>query len=169
MVSLLLFVISVVATLVHYYVKKKRFTPKLAEVFLSYVLLFMIGVMGLLTAYALLLMENKVVVQIGWPRGSPFAFQMAMTNLSYGILGILSYWIRGRFWDAVIIGWSIFLVGCFAVHVSDYYEFANNAPLNIGVSLWFYDLFSPLIALPTLIYIRTKGKLFGNSFIGASE
>lgn len=156
MISVFLFLIAVVATLAHLYFKKQWNLPKASEVFLSYVLLFMIGVMGLLTAYALIFMGPKVARQIGWQPGSPFESEMAMANLSYGVLGILSYWIRGRFWDATIIGWSVFLIGCFSVHLNDYLTYGNNAPLNIGVSLWFYDLFSPMVALPTLIYLRSK-------------
>ena len=79
--------------------------PGAAEVLLGFVLLFNMGITSLLAAYAHLFMGPLIAEQIGWLPGSPFQFEIGMANLSYGILGVLAFWFRGRFWDAAIIGW----------------------------------------------------------------
>lgn len=130
--------------------------PGAAEVLLGFVLLFNMGITSLLAAYAHLFMGPLIAEQIGWLPGSPFQFEIGMANLSYGILGVLAFWFRGRFWDAAIIGWSIFLLGCFAGHLHDYLVNGNNAPLNIGIYIWFNDLILPIFMLATLYFIRLR-------------
>lgn len=127
-----------------------------SEIFLAYILFFNMGITGLLAAYAHIFMGPEIAKEIGWQPGSPFQFEMGMANLSYGVLGILAYWIRGRFWEAACIGWSILLLGCFVGHLIDYYVHGNNAPLNIGYYIWFYDLFLPILVLILLSIYRRK-------------
>lgn len=148
MLSIFSFIIAVLCTLVHLVYKK----GSKAEVFLSYLLFFSMGVMGLFAAYAHLFKGPEIAHLIGWPAHNPFQFEIGVANLSYGVLGLLAYWIRGRFWDAAIIGWSIFLLGCFISHLI----YQNLAPLNIGIFLWFNDLFLPLLFLSLLYYLRSK-------------
>jgi hypothetical protein len=114
------------------------------------------GFMSILAAFAHIFMGPETAAQIGWEAGSPFQFEMGVANLSYGVLGVMAFWIRGRFWDAAIIGWSILLLGCFVGHVIDYLVTGNNAPLNIGPYIWAYDLILPLFLLVTLSYIRKR-------------
>ncbi len=157
MLGIALFILAVVFTLGHLAYTKEWGSPKAKEVFLSYVLFFNLGILGLLAAYAHIFMGPETAKMIGW-QTSPFQFEMGMTNLSFGVLGVLSYWIRGRFWDATIIGWSIVFLGCFIGHVMDYYLHNNTAPYNIGIYIWFTDLFLPLLALATLFCLRCKTK-----------
>lgn len=159
MLSVYLFVLALVFTFGTVAYKKEWNLPKFAEIFLGYVLFINVGVMGFLAAYAHVFMGPQTALLIGWKPGSPFQFEMGMANLSYGVLGILSICIRGRFWDAVAIGWSVLLLGCFVGHLISYYIFHNTAPYNIGVFLWFNDLFLPLLVLATLIYLRFRTKI----------
>lgn len=152
--DLFLFACAVILAILTIAYKEKWNCPKFAEIFLGYVLLFNIGIMSLLAAYAHVFMGPEIAKLIGWQAGSPFQFEMGMANLSYGVLGMLAFWIRGRFWDAVIIGWSVLLLGCFVGHVMDYYANDNTAPYNIGGHIWFYDLFLPILVLTTLNYLR---------------
>lgn len=156
MLILFLFVIALFFTFGHLAYKNEWNFSKFIEVFLSYILFFNLGVMGILAAYAHVFMGPEIAKQIGWQPGSPFQFEMGMANLSFGVLGILSYWIRGRFWDATIIGWNVLFLGCFVGHVINYFDYHNNAPLNIGFYIWFSDLFLPLLALTMLTYLRTR-------------
>jgi hypothetical protein len=159
MVSIILFVCAIIFTLCHLTYKKEWYYPKSIEVFLSYILLFNMGLMGLLGAYAHVFLGPETARSIGWQPGSPFQFEIGMANLSYGVLGILAFWIRGRFWDASIIGWSVLFFGCFVGHVMDYYKNHNTAPYNIGPYIWFYDLFLPILVLLLFYLLRTsKGK-----------
>lgn len=154
MVSIILFIIALVFTVGHLTYYKEWHVPKAVEVLLAYLLFFNMGIMGLLGAYAHVFMAPETARSIGWAPGSPFQFEIGMANLSYGVLGILSYWFRGRFWDASIIGWSVLFFGCFVGHVINYYTDNNTAPYNIGPYIWFYDLLLPILILTLWAYLR---------------
>jgi hypothetical protein len=156
MLNIVFFACTIVFTFCHIAYKKEWHPPKCIEIFLAYLLFFNMGLMGLLAGYAHVFMGPEIAKSIGWQAGSPFQYEMGMANLSYGVLGVISFWIRGRFWDASIIGWSVLLLGCFIGHVINYYTFHNTAPYNIGPYIWFYDLFLPLLALSLLFYLRVK-------------
>lgn len=158
MLASFLGLLAIIFSIAHVLFKKVKERPQIAEVFLSYLLFFNMGIMGLLAAYAHVFMGPEIAKQIGWLPGSPFQYEIGMANLSYGVLGLLAYWRRGRFWEACIIGWSIFLIGCLVGHVMDYLEHHNTAPLNIGVYIWIYDLFLPLIVLALLGYVTGSKK-----------
>lgn len=126
------------------------------EAFLSFVLFFNMGLMGIIAAYGHVFMGPEIAREIGWQTGSPFQFEVGMANLSYGILGVLAYWCRGRFWDAAGMGWSLLLLGCFVGHLIDYYTHGNNAPYNMGLFVWFNDLALPVLVLASLYYLNQK-------------
>lgn len=154
MLSVVLFVIAVVCTFATLAYKRDWRLPQSVEVFLGYVFLFCVGIMSLLAAYAHVFMGPETAQSIGWPSGSPFQFEIGMANLSYGVLGVLAFWIRGRFWDACAIGWSVFVLGCFYGHLVQYYQFHDVAPYNIGYPIWFYDLALPIVVLTALSYLH---------------
>lgn len=147
MLSVYLLGLAIVFTVIQLTWKWEWQTPKIVEVFLSYILFFCVGVMGILGAYAHLFMGPEIAQLIGWPAGSPFQFEVGMANFSYGVIGLMSFWLRGSFWGAVIIGWSIFLLGCFVGHLSSYIFESNTAPYNIGIHIWFFDLILPFILI----------------------
>lgn len=156
MVSIILFICAILFTVGHLMYKKDGHSPKPTEVFLSYILFFNMGLMGLLAAYAHVFMGPETARSIGWEPGSPFQYEIGMANLAFGVLGILSYWFRGSFWDAAIIGWSVLFFGCFIGHVINYYTENNTAPYNIGPYIWFYDLLLPILVLVLLYRLRSS-------------
>jgi len=154
MLSICLFIFALLFTAAHIHLKKIEDAKSCLEVLLSYILFFNMGVMSLLGAYAHVFMAPLTASSIGWAPGSPFQYEVGVANLSYGILGILSYWIRGRFWAAALIGWSVFLLGCFAGHIINYYETGNAAVNNIGAFIWFNDLLLPLFSLALFAFMK---------------
>ena len=72
MVSVILFVIAIIFTICHLAYKKEWHYPKSVETFLSYILFFNMGLMGLLGAYAHVFMAAETARSIGWAPGSPF-------------------------------------------------------------------------------------------------
>lgn len=154
MVSVLLFICAVTFTICHLSYKKEWLYPKSVETFLSYILFFNMGIMGLLGAYAHVFMGPETARSIGWEPGSPFQFEVGMANLAFGVLGILCYWFRNQFWDASIIGWGVLFLGCFVGHVINYYTENNTAPYNIGPYIWFYDLILPILVFALLCSLR---------------
>jgi hypothetical protein len=76
---------------------------------------------------------------------------VAVANLSVGILGILCYWIRGNFWVATVIGFSVWWLGDAVVHIRSIVVESNYAPNNAGMTLYL-DILIPLILIALLIY-----------------
>lgn len=158
MVSILLFLCAIIFTVSQLTYKQEWYFPKSVETFLSFILLFNMGIMGLLGAYAHVLMAPETARSIGWEPGSPFQFEVGMANLAFGVLGVLSYWIRGKFWDAAIIGWCVLFLGCFVGHVINYYTENNTAPYNIGPYIWFYDLLLPILVIGLFASLRLSNR-----------
>lgn len=80
-----------------------------AEAFLVSQLFINIGVRGVLAFAAnwLPLFSGNIAEKYGWEKQNSFQKEIAAADGAFGLLGILSYWIRGDFWTATIIGVSI--------------------------------------------------------------
>jgi len=87
---------------------------------------------------------------------------VAVANLSVGVLGILCYWIRGNFWVATVIGFSIWWLGAGAVHIREIVASANYAPKNAGATPYM-DILVPivLIALLAFDWVSIREKHYG--------
>lgn len=154
MLPLFLFILAILASIIHLSVTKKWKNTS-AEVLLSYIILFNIGLMGLLAFYSHLFMADETARMIGWAPGSPFQSEIGMANLSYGVLGILAFWYRGLFWFATVLGQAIFFLGAFIVHMIQISQ-GDFAPFNAGPLVWIGDLVLPLFSL-FLLYHYLKG------------
>ena len=95
--------------------------------------------------------SDRVAEFIGWPRGNPFQKEVAFTNLSIGLLGLLCFWFRGDFWTATAVGSSIFSFGAAYVHIHDMHENKNYAPGNTGPVLYVSDILVPTAILILLV------------------
>lgn len=110
--------------------------------------------MGLLAFYAHTFLADNTAEKIGWATGSPFQFEVAVANLSYGLLGIIAYVSKPPFIKATIIGYTVFVVGAFVGHLIQYQK-GDIAPYNIGLFVWFNDLLIPLLLL-SLLTLKEK-------------
>jgi hypothetical protein len=152
MISLVLFGFAIVFTLIHISMKHKELS--VAEILLSYILFFNIGLMSLIAFSGHIFNPNEIAKLIGWAPGNPFQFEVGVADLAFGVLGVLAIYYRGLFWLATVIGSSIFLLGDFITHVIQYTQ-GNSAPYNIGIFVWVADLFIPLLSIFLLIlYFR---------------
>jgi hypothetical protein len=151
--------LAILFTLVQIIYKNQRFNvKKYSEIFLSYILFFYVGFGSFIATYGHIFNSIETAELIGWPPSPFFQFELGITSLAFGTLGILARWIKGRFWEATITGWSIFLLGCFIGHIISYNTIGDVAPLNFGAFLWFNDFFMPLLTIALLIFIRFKKK-----------
>lgn len=154
MISLILFIFAIVFTLIHTAMRHKE--TSIIEMFLSYLIFFNIGFMGLIAFCGHIFKPNEIAALIGWAPGSPFQSEVGMADLAFGVLGILSIYFRGLFWFATILGASIFFLGDFFIHIIQYNQ-GDIAPYNIGILVWFGDLFVPILAIILLIaYFRGR-------------
>ena len=94
---------------------------------------------------------DTTAASIGWPAGNPFQSEVAVANLAVGILSILCYWMRGNFWTATAIGFSVWWMGDAVVHIRSIVVSANYAPNNAGVTLYM-DILLPVILIALLVY-----------------
>jgi hypothetical protein len=108
---------------------------KCIELLLLYQIVFSLGVTSLFAFVALTLMKEYIAAYTGWP-ACPFEQQLANVNLAFGLLGMASIWLRGLFWVATILGFSIWILGDGIHHLYEYVVLHNAAAGNIGVPLW---------------------------------
>jgi hypothetical protein len=138
--------------------KYTRTTRRVAELFLFYILFFCVGFQGLVGFYGHAFRADEVAGKIGWPTGSPFQFEIAVTNLAFGVLGILCAKFRGNFWLATGIGSSIFYLGAAVGHIRDMIVNHNYAPYNTGLLLYVGDILVPGLVIYFMILYFRKGK-----------
>jgi hypothetical protein len=79
---------------------------------------------------------------------------VAVTNLAFGVLGLLCARLRGTFWYATAIGQGIFLLGASVVHAREMIKEKNFNPGNAG-PIFYFDILLPLAHLALL---RAYGK-----------
>lgn len=128
-------------------------SEKFAEIALLSILTVQVGLGSLWAFLGHAFMPDVIATYIGWPTGSPFQLEVAFANLSFGVMGLLSWKFRGEFWMATIIGFSVFYLGAAYGHIMDALINLNYSPGNIGAPLYI-DIVIPLLLLLLLVYHR---------------
>jgi hypothetical protein len=145
-------VLGLVVGAVHLYLDKQpRTKGRVAEIFLLWLLVISVGLASISGFIAHTVFADTTAASIGWPAGNPFQSEVAVANLAVGILGILCYWMRGNFWIASVIGFSIWWLGDAVVHIRSIVVEANYAPNNAGVT-FYLDILVPVILIVLLVY-----------------
>jgi hypothetical protein len=108
-------------------------------------LLWLVGVNGVILASGHLLEPTRTAAGIGWPT-SPFQFEVGLTNLLLGALGLMTGWFDRDFWLATIVAFSIYMLGAAAGHVRSMIRERNFAPGNAGYIFW-YDVLAPILLI----------------------
>lgn len=162
-VLLSLYVIGIIAFFIHVYrlPPATRTYSKIIELLLLYQIVFSLGLTSILAFFGLTFMAESIAEYTGWP-SCPFEQQLANVNLAFGVLGILSIWVRGHFWTATIIGFSVWILGDGVHHFLKWQFGGNNTPGNLGVPLY-TDIAVPIILLILLyLYLSDikKNKIF---------
>jgi hypothetical protein len=155
MPSLVFFIIGLIIAIIQLAVSKS-FTNKgrRYEIILLYYIVFVIGINGILDFFAHTVYAVQTAESIGWPPNNPFQTEVAFANLSYGVAGIVSIWLRGRFWLAAIITSGVFLFSAGVGHIYQISVNHNYSVNNAGMILY-TDLLTPIIGL-ILYFLYTK-------------
>lgn len=140
-------ILSIVAAILQIYLIH---TP-VVESFLLWFLVIGIGLEGVWGFMGHFFRADKIAKFIGWPKGNPFQKEVAFANLSYGITGIMCFWIHGTFWIAVAAASSIFLYGAAYGHIIEIRKNKNYAPGNAGPVLYIAGILKPTVVLVLLI------------------
>jgi hypothetical protein len=150
--SLFFLVLALVVGAVHVYLDKHpRTKGRVAEIFLLWFLVIAVGVTSVVAFIAHTVFADTTAASIGWPAGNPFQSEVAVANLAVGILGILCYWMRGNFWVATAIGFSVWWLGDAVVHIRSIVVEANYAPNNAGMT-FYLDILVPVMLIALLVY-----------------
>jgi hypothetical protein len=152
LVSLFFLVLGLVVGAVHLFVDKQpRTTARVAQIFLLWLLVITVGIQGIFAFIGHTIYADATAASIGWPAGNPFQSEVAVANLTVGVLGILCYWMRGSFWNATAIGFAVWWLGDAVVHIRSIVLSANYAPNNAGVT-FYLDILVPVILIALLAY-----------------
>jgi hypothetical protein len=132
------------------------FRNAIPETILAYILLFNIGFQGLLAGFMHWYgpTADKIAVKIGWLPKSPFQKEVAAADAAFGVLGILSFFIRDNFLVATVIGASFMLFFMGIGHVLDTKKSGNVSPYNAG-SVVYFDLLLPIAMIVLLVLGKT--------------
>jgi hypothetical protein len=160
MIFIVLFMASVLGALVHLYVTRSISWTKqrVVEVLLLYFLCVSWGVgIGVATVWGHIFHPDLIAASVGWEPGNPFQVELGFACVGLALLGVLSIWLRGVFWVAPTVGWSVFFLGAAYVHLREMVARGHLSFEHIHpVLVW--DLVTPPIVLSLLvIHIRLGG------------
>ena len=131
---------------------------KLIGYLLLYVLFYGYGIGGIWNFVGHFFAADMVAASVGWPAGNPFQQELAFYALGTGAVGLLTPWVRDRFWMAAALAPSIFVYGAAFTHVQDYLVNDNTAPANWSVAAVAANLIIPTVVLGLLwAYARAGG------------
>jgi hypothetical protein len=132
----------------------------LFEAFVAWFFFAAVGLGGVWAFMGHAFEADEVAKQIGWPSGNPFQFEVAVANLSYGVLGLLCLHYRGLFRWATAVVYSVFLWGAAYGHIYEIAVNNNHEPGNAGFVLY-ADIITPLLLLGMLkaLHLRERPKL----------
>ena len=152
MAGLFFLFLGLIVGAVHVYLDNQpRTKGRLVEISLLWLLVITVGIQGIFAFIAHTVFADATAASIGWTAGNPFQSEVAVANLSVGVLGILCYWMRGSFWNATVIGFSVWWLGDAVVHIRSVVVSANYAPNNAGLTLPM-DILMPVILIALLAY-----------------
>lgn len=159
MINSILFLVAVVATIVHLSSRKKvRSNGGAIEVLLSYLIPLNIGVMALIIWIADAFYASETAKMMGWLTNSPFQYEVAVANLGFAIVGILSIWQRKGFWLATVLANSTYVLGCAWGHYRLFY--AHTTAMHQGFFLFIDSILLPIVLLALTLMYAKQNKYF---------
>lgn len=159
---LVLYALGLIAFAIHVRAlpSRARTGSRIVELLLLYQIVFSLGLTSLLAFFGLTFWADTAANMLGWP-ASPFEQELANVNLAFGILGIMSIWLRGSFWIATIVGFSIWIFGDGIHHILEAVLHGNYTDGNIGLPLY-TDLIVPAVLCVLLVLylknLRASGR-----------
>jgi hypothetical protein len=148
--GVLMVILAIIYSMIHRMVNKKI---DLFEISYRWFALFALGFTAIYAFVMHAFFPDFTAASIGWPT-SPFQFEVAMANLGFGVIAILSFYKNYGFRLATVIGNACWLWGDAIGHM---YQMAAHHNFTVGnAGSWFYmDVFLPLFLLICIIKLRS--------------
>jgi hypothetical protein len=130
-----LFIIGLVAGFISLLsIPKPRKINTVAEAFLSYYMLFPIGISNLVNFVFHVFLGDIAAKFIGW-ENSPFQAEVGFASLGIGIAGVIAFKASLPFRFATLIPPAVFSLGAAGGHVYQMIAARNFSPGNVGLVL----------------------------------
>ena len=130
-----LLIIGLIAGLISLLSKPRpRRTSTVAEAFLSYYMLFSIGISNLINFVFHVFFGDTAAKFIGWDN-SPFQAEVGFASLGIGIAGVIAFKANLPFRFATFIPPAVFSLGAAGGHIYQMIAARNFSPGNVGLVL----------------------------------
>lgn len=132
---------------------KPRSKNVIAEAFLSYYMLFAIGINNLVNFVFHVFFGDMAAEFIGWAN-SPFQAEVGFASLGIGIVGLMAFRAGLPFRVATYIPPAVFSLGAAGGHIYQMIAAHNFSPGNVGLVLP-TDIILPVVGF-VLLYLSYK-------------
>ena len=147
--GLFLFFVAVILSILNHFTNPKL---QFVEIFYRWVALLPLGFTAIYAFVMHAFFPDFTAATIGWSN-SPFQYEVAMANLGFGVIGILSFRASYGFRLATVIANTCWLWGDAVGHSYQMISHHNFAPGNAGS--WFYmDVLIPFLLIICMIKLR---------------
>ena len=105
---LLLWGFGIIASIIHWLINGSPSSLNdLSHVLLFYQFTVTFVLLGIIGFMVNVIYADNTSKKLGWP-GGPFQIKYGFSQLGLGVLGLLTIWLRGNFWAAVIVSMYIY-------------------------------------------------------------
>lgn len=153
---IVLFVIALCTTIAKVRrLRRQGRSVAVAAILWGEVLFYNVGIGFVYTGIMHAYFEQISAPNIGW-QPSPFEYELGWMEISLGLVAILALWRGFEFRLASTIVFVIFALAAAAGHIQQILCCANYAPGNAGLTLWFADIFVPLVLVGSAALSRSE-------------
>lgn len=154
--GLFMLFVAIILSVLHHLVNKKL---PFSEILYRWVALLPLGFTAIYAFIMHAFYPDFTAATIGW-QNSPFQYEVAMANLGFGVIAILSFRASYGFRLATVIANTCWLWGDAVGHSYQMISHHNFAPGNAGS--WFYmDVLLPFILIICLMKLKSHVKRRG--------
>ncbi len=142
---IVLFAIALCATIAK--VRRLRRNGRVAGVatiLWAEVLFYNVGIGFIYVGFMHAYFQQLTAPNIGW-QPSPFEYELGWMEIALGLVAVLALRRGFEFRLAATIVFVIFSLAAAAQHIQEILCCKNFAPGNAGLTLWFADIFVPLV------------------------
>jgi len=152
--SLVLFILSLIAPFIHQVFFNKNNSETVVTLLLKYSLFFNIGCLFLSGSLGQLLYPRTIALELGWAF-SEFQRELAFSEMSVGLLGLICNLFDYHFWLATSISAIIWLIGSAFSYL--YYGIIYNASFfSTGAFVIYWNVFIALWIVSLLYLYRSE-------------